>query len=111
MVRWEDQQDGIVSFVTLGERLQSCGSDGRCCIPGCRLHQNGSRCHADGPELLSDHESVLLVANYDGRLWIFEGHEPPGSGLQQGVLTQQRDELLGMVLSRKRPEPASGTAR
>ena len=111
VVRGEDHQDRIVSFANLIERFEGGGGDGRGGVPGGRLEQNGRRLDGDGLELLRNHETVLLVADHDGTPNTAQGREPADGGLQQGVLVQERDELLGMELPGERPEPASGTAR
>ena len=111
VVRREDQKDGIVSFVAPGQRFEGSGGDRGGGVPGGRLEQNGRGRDADRLELLRDHEPVLLVADHDGRPRGVQGCKPPGGDLQEGVLIDERDELLGTELPGERPEPASGTAR
>ena len=42
---------------------------------------------------------------------MIESSKPLNRCLQQGILAQQRDELLGMVFTRQRPKSGAGTAR
>ena len=64
----------------------------------------------EAAQLLGHHESVFLVADHEDRREPVRHAHTQGRVLQHGVVTGQRQELLGIVAAAHRPQPASRTA-
>ena len=94
--------------IVLGDQDRG-GGDGGGGVAADRLQQDARRGDAGGAELLGDQEAVLLVAHDDRRGEAVAAGAERGF-LEQGVLGDQRPELLGEALARDRPEARAGAA-
>ena len=110
VVRRQDQQNRVVCAASI-ERLQGRGGDRRRRVSSHRFEQYRRRRNANRLKLLGNHEAVPFVADHDGGMRYVESLESACGGLQQGVIVQQRDELLGVVFPGQWPEPRPGAAR
>ncbi len=105
-----DHQDCVLAA---GQR-QRCGQRerGRRIAPG-RFHHQPAL-HAAGLQLFAGDEAMLVAADDDGvGLDLVTGGEALHAqqrGLQQRVLADQVDQLLGEMFSRQRPQPRAGAA-
>ena len=84
------------------------GGDRRGAVAAHRLQQDARGGDAGGAELLGDQETVLLVA-YDDRRGEAVATGAQRGLLEQGVVGDQRPELLGEALAGDRPEAGAGT--
>ena len=102
----EQPQHGV--GIVLGDQDRG-GGDGGGGVAANRLQQDARGDDAGGAELLGDQETVLLVAHDDRRGEAVAAGAERGF-LEQGVLGDQRPELLGEALARDRPEAGAGAA-
>jgi hypothetical protein len=79
-------------------------------VPSERLEHNGWMRDADGAQLLTDRETMFGVGNHHriGKQRAIV--DPQRRLLQQGVLAEQREQLLGIGFAGKRPQPRTGAA-
>ncbi|MCY1294388.1 hypothetical protein D9M70_436800 [compost metagenome] len=100
MVGGQHQQQVVAP---LGEHLQRRQGHRRRGVAPERLEQQRLGGDADGRQLLVDDEAVLLVAHHDGLLHALERQALQGL-LEQRLLADQGEELLGIELARQRPQ-------
>ena len=116
VVDGKDQQDRFIAVARLPKRLKRRRRDRGCRVSRRRLEEHGRGSDADGLELFAHHEAMRFVADHDRRRETRErrvapdGREAPSRSLQERELVRQREELLGVKLPGKRPEPAAGTS-
>ena len=94
----------------IGQQVQRRNGDRRRGIARHRFQQDATMRHPDLLELLTDHETMVLAANGDRRLHIRQRVRAQHGLLVQRTITDQRQELLGLVLSRQRPQPGPAAA-
>ena len=111
MIRRQDEEDRLFVPGAPGESLERGGGDGGRGVPGDRLQNDGARRDIDGSELFRRHKAVFVVAHHDRGGGIVEGRQPLRGRLQQGILAEKTDQLLGMVFAGQRPESAAGASR
>jgi hypothetical protein len=84
-------------------RPQSCKSDCRSGVARCWLKQDRSAFDPHGVELIEDKESLLL-ASHDDRRKERLSPAPLGGRLKEGLVFDDRQELLGCARPRERPQ-------
>ena len=83
--------------------------DRRCAVAADRLEQDARPRDAGIAQLLGDDEAVVVVGDHD-RGGEPAADRPTGGFLQQGLLGEERPELLRIAFPRDRPEPRAGAA-
>ena len=111
MIRWQDQQDWFFALAAPSKGLGRGDANGGRSVARDRLQKNRGGRDTDGLELLRHHEAVFVVAHHNRSHRTIEERQPLNSRLQRGILTQQTDQLFGMVFARQRPQSAAGTSR
>ena len=95
------------ALVVLLQHVQCGQRDGRRRVARRGLQQNAAARHADGLKLLAHHEPMVLGADRDHWRHIMHRLDPQCSRLEQGFITHQRQELLGRIAARARPQARS----
>ena len=91
------------------QRIAGAGGDRRAGIAPRRLEQDIGL-GADGGKLLGNEELVLTVGHHDRPSKQARIGDPAHSFLEGRQRAEQRQELLGPVLARRRPQPRAGAA-
>ena len=91
------------------QRVAGAGGDRRTGIAPRRLEQDVGL-GADGGKLLGDEEAVLTVGHHDRPSKQSRIGDPAHGLLEGRQRAEQRQELLGPVLARRRPQPRAGAA-
>ena len=107
MVGWQHQQHRVLPVLHGADR--SHGNGRRGIAPHRFQDQRGWR-NADLAQLLGNHEPVFFIGNHQRRIGARQAAQAQPGGLQQGVLAQQRQELLGMRLAGQGPKARAGAA-
>ena len=100
----QDEKQGISVVAAQHER----GGGRR--VPAVGLQDDGRGCYADLPKLLGHDEAVLVVAHDERRGEAFGVGDAARGFLQQGVVGNERQELLGIERPRERPQARSHAA-
>ena len=106
MVGGKRDDDGAI---VARQRVAGAGGDRRTGIAPRRLEQDIGL-GADGGELLGDEEAVLAVGHHDRSSKQSRIGDPAHGLLEGRQRAEQRQELLGPVLARRRPQPGAGAA-
>ena len=93
MVRWQQQHQRVGIACGQPER---CRSGGRCRVAGDRLKNQGLGLNANLAQLLGDHKSVILIRDDQRRLEYGRIGNAQDRFLQQALVLNQRQELLGI---------------
>ncbi|MNV20314.1 hypothetical protein D3C71_1112080 [compost metagenome] len=96
----QHQHQLVATFIDQHHRGQG---HGRRSVATERLHQDALGFQFARCQLLVDDEAVVLVADHDRRVHAFE-HQAFQGLLEQGVFAGQGQELLGELLTGKRPK-------
>jgi hypothetical protein len=91
------------------QRVAGAGGDRRTGIAPRRLEQDVGL-GADGGKLLGNEEAVLAVGHHDRPSKQSRIGDPAHGLLEGRQRAEQRQELLGPVLARRRPQPRAGAA-
>ncbi|MCY1287788.1 hypothetical protein D3C84_236590 [compost metagenome] len=100
VVRRQHQHQLVATFIDQHQRGQGHGRRG---VATERFHQDALGFQLARGQLLVDDEAVVLVADHDWRIHAFE-HQAFQGLLEQGVFAGQGQELLGELLTGKRPK-------
>ena len=80
--------------------------DGRCRVPP-GWFKNDFRWKTGAPQLLGSHEAVFIIAYHQCLIDIFQIADPFNRGLEQALVSRNRNKLLGIKLPGERPKPCA----
>ena len=109
-IMWSDGSSSISASGSLSASAKRRDAGGGCGVAADRLEQQGPRRRADLAQLLGDDKAMLFIGDEQRRGKAVAIGDAAQGLLQQAVVAEQTQQLLGIKGARHRPQPGAGAA-